>query len=141
VHDIKRDDRGWGLHNIFSQIENGQINISETYPNVIRAYHRHKYQTDYWRVLKGSIEVRLFYPVELMTDAMYHYIKTPHLKMVLGNLEQEIVIPAGVWHGFRVLGNESAVLLYYVTNKYNPNNPDEERMAWDTFGPWETEFK
>jgi dTDP-4-dehydrorhamnose 3,5-epimerase len=50
-------------------------------------------------------------------------------------------IPPLIWHGFRVLGNESAILLYYVTNEYNPRKPDEERMAWDTFGPWETEFK
>ena len=133
-----RDDRGWGLHNIFPLVTDhytsGQINISETYPGVIRAYHRHKIQTDYWRVIRGSLEVRLFFPHDSFenTGLVKHYMSDP---------TEGLEIQPGVWHGFRVLGNEPATLLYYVTEQYDSKNPDEERLAWDTWGPWETEFK
>jgi dTDP-4-dehydrorhamnose 3,5-epimerase len=140
----KRDDRGWGLHDIFPEIGVGQINISETYPGVIRAYHRHRNQSDNWRLVSGDIEVRLYYPPDFwelhtnkaVEDWFFHrkiYLHGPD-EYVLG-------ISPLVWHGFRVLGNKPATLLYHVTNKYDPENPDEERMAWDAFGPWETEFK
>jgi dTDP-4-dehydrorhamnose 3,5-epimerase len=135
-----RDDRGWGLHNIFPLVADhwtaGQINLSETYPGVIRAYHRHHNQTDYWRVLKGSLEVRLYNPPDRGLSDM-----PVHSSIYLSDPSEMLEIPPLIWHGFRVLGNESAILLYYVTNEYNPRKPDEERMAWDTFGPWETEFK
>jgi dTDP-4-dehydrorhamnose 3,5-epimerase len=132
----KRDDRGWGLHNIFPLRNDGigQINLSETYPGVIRAYHRHHNQWDYWRVIDGSIEARLYYPPD-------PYLNGRHEKHYLSDPRDMLEIPPFVWHGFRVLGNKPAKLLYYVTRGYDPENPDEERMPWDEFGPWETEFK
>lgn len=45
-------------------------------------------------------------------------------------------IPAGYWHGLQVLGSEEAIMLYHITNKYNPNDPDEERTSWATFFDW-----
>lgn len=46
-------------------------------------------------------------------------------------------IPAGAWHGLQVLGNEDAIMIYHITNKYDPKNPDEERAPWDKFHNWE----
>lgn len=144
--EVKRDSRGWGLHDIFplrvddTDLNIGQINVSETYPGVIRAYHRHQDQWDYWRVLRGSIEARLYFPPEYKESVLYKPLDT-HYKFYLSDPRDILEIPPLVWHGFRVLGNEPAMLLYYVTQKFNAENPDEERLAWDTFGPWETEFK
>ena len=33
--------------------------------------------------------------------------------------------------GYRVLGPEPVLLVYYVTQRYNPKEPDEQRIAFD----------
>lgn len=42
-----------------------------------------------------------------------------------------ILIPAGVAHGYQVLGNKSVLLFYHVTKSYNPAAPDEQRIPFD----------
>jgi len=42
-----------------------------------------------------------------------------------------LLIPPGVAHGYRVLGNKPAGLFYHVDQTYNPNNPDEERIPFN----------
>jgi len=42
-----------------------------------------------------------------------------------------ILIPPGVAHGYQVLGNKSAGLLYHTSEAYNPSEPDEERIPFD----------
>jgi dTDP-4-dehydrorhamnose 3,5-epimerase len=36
-----------------------------------------------------------------------------------------------VAHGYRVLGSEPVILVYYVTQVYDPRNPDEHRIPYD----------
>jgi dTDP-4-dehydrorhamnose 3,5-epimerase len=57
---------------------------------------------------------------------------------------QLLVIPRGVAHGYRVLGTEPMILVYYVTQTYDPGNPDEQRIPWDdpAIGfNWATQFR
>ena len=57
---------------------------------------------------------------------------------------QLLVIPTGVAHGYRVLGNEPTLLLYHTTEAYNPADPDEERIPYNdaTIGfDWTTQMK
>ena len=99
-----------------------QANFSFTYPDVIRAWHRHvKGQTDYFLALKGTIKICAF------DD------KTAEVNEIISSgLDLQVVrIPGHYWHGFKVVGNEPAMLLYFTTNLYDPANPDEERRAWD----------
>jgi dTDP-4-dehydrorhamnose 3,5-epimerase len=42
-----------------------------------------------------------------------------------------ILIPAGIAHGYQVLGQQPVVLFYHVTQAYNPQSPDEQRLAFD----------
>ena len=44
------DDRGWSFMNLFAgaMSEHGQINFSVQYPGVVKAWHRHDQQTDFW---------------------------------------------------------------------------------------------
>jgi dTDP-4-dehydrorhamnose 3,5-epimerase len=121
---VIKDDRGWGIYDVFP-VSNGQINVSTTYPGVVRAFHRHQHQFDYWKVLSGELEVCL--ATEYWAELYY-----------LSNKDKTLVIEPDMWHGFRVLGNEPATLLYYVTNRYDPTNPDEERAPWDAFYDWKT---
>ena len=99
-----------------------QANLSSTYPGVIRAWHRHlRGQVDYFLALKGLIKICAF------DD------ETKELNEVIsGALNLQVVrIPGHYWHGFKALGDESAMLLYFTTNLYDPTNPDEERRPWN----------
>jgi len=107
---------------LFGEDTIAQANHSFTYPNIIRAWHRHlRGQTDYFLALKGSIKICAF-------DE-----KTMELNEVVSSaLSLQVVrIPGHYWHGFKVLGDETAMLLYFTTNLYDPANPDEERRPWN----------
>lgn len=107
---------------LFEEDKIAQANLSLTYPKIIRAWHRHlRRQTDYFLALKGSIKICAF------DD------KTQELNEVVSSaLNLQLVrMPGHYWHGFKVLGDEAAMLLYFTTNLYDPANPDEERRAWN----------
>lgn len=128
-----KDARGIGNYDIFPQMKEGQINISTTYPGVIRAFHRHRYQEDNWYIVSGQFEVVLAIESNLLT--IEDEVKVKYL-----GPGESINIPRLVWHGFRILGNEPGTLLYWVTNKFDPDNLDEERTIWNRFYDWETKF-
>src|SRR5688572_15092051 len=52
---IYADDRGWSIMNQFQGVlgAQGQINYSVMYPGAIKAWHRHKLQTDFWMCVQG----------------------------------------------------------------------------------------
>lgn len=135
-----KDARGQGVYNVFPSIPEGQVNISTTYPGVIRAFHRHWYQEDNWYIVSGQFEVVLAeeYSIPLFDengqrdeDVKVHYLGPG----------ESISIPRLVWHGFKVLGTEPGTLLYYVTKKFDADDPDEERAIWNRFYDWEVEYK
>jgi dTDP-4-dehydrorhamnose 3,5-epimerase len=99
-----------------------QANHSFTYPNVIRAWHRHlRGQVDYFLVLKGSIKIGVYDDHSGELD-----------EIVSSGLDLKVVrVPGEYWHGFKAVGNEPAMLLYFTTNLYDTSNPDEERRAWN----------
>ena len=107
---------------LFGEDKIAQANLSFTYPNIIRAWHRHvKGQTDYFLALKGLIKICAFDDVTEEVD-----------EIISSGLDLQIVrMPGHYWHGFKALGNEPAMLLYFTTNLYDPANPDEERRAWN----------
>ncbi len=99
-----------------------QANLSLTYPGVIRAWHRHlRGQTDYFLALKGAIKICAF------DD------KTGEVSEVVSSaLSLQVVrVPGHYWHGFKALGEETAMLLYFTTKLYDISAPDEERRAWN----------
>jgi dTDP-4-dehydrorhamnose 3,5-epimerase len=107
---------------LFCEDTIAQANHSFTYPGVIRAWHRHnKGQNDYFLALKGTIKICAF------DD------KTQELDEVVssGSDLQVVRVPGHYWHGFKAVGNEAAMLLYFTTNLYNLKDPDEERRNWN----------
>ena len=55
-----------------------------------------------------------------------------------------LLIPTGVYHGYKTIGTQPSLLLNFPTNLYNYKEPDEYRVAWDDpFIPfsWEIQFK
>ncbi|ORX22213.1 spore coat protein [Thermoanaerobacterium sp. PSU-2] len=124
------DDRGFFME-ILRDDDNllkkfGQASMSLTYPGVIKAFHYHKLQDDLWFFPKGNAQVVLHdmrddSPTKGMTNVFY---MGEHNSILL-------LIPAGVAHGYRVLGNEPVIITYFTTMSYNPKNPDEYRIPWD----------
>jgi dTDP-4-dehydrorhamnose 3,5-epimerase len=107
---------------LFGEDTVAQANLSSTYPGVIRAWHRHlRGQTDYFLALKGLIKICAF-------DE-----ETKELNEVISSsLNLQLVrVPGHFWHGFKALGDESAMLLYFTTNLYDSSKPDEERRPWN----------
>ncbi len=99
-----------------------QANLSITYPGIVRAWHRHlRGQVDYFFVVRGSAKVCAY-------DE-----ETKHLvEVVLSDTKPQILrVPGHYWHGFKALGTEPAILLYFTTKLYDYQNPDEERRPWN----------
>jgi dTDP-4-dehydrorhamnose 3,5-epimerase len=107
---------------LFAEDTIAQANHSFTYPNIIRAWHRHlRGQVDYFLVLKGSIKIGVYDDEKAELD-----------EIISTGLDLQIVrVPGAYWHGFKAVGNEPAMLLYFTTNLYDPANPDEERRPWN----------
>ena len=107
---------------LFGEDTVAQANMSVTYPNVIRAWHRHlKGQTDYFLALRGMIKICAF---DDETKEVNEIISS-------GQDLQIVRMPGYYWHGFKVLGDEPAMLLYFTTTLYDPANPDEARRKWN----------
>lgn len=124
------DDRGWSLMNQLQGVmtNEGQVNYSVQYPGVIKAWHRHKHQTDFWICLRGHIKVGVH-----KEGADFAWLQ------VIGEKSPGVmVIPPTLWHGAATVGHEPAGLFYYVTKSYDMKAPDEERRAFDALAgfPW-----
>ena len=129
------DDRGYSLMNQMQGVcsAQGQVNFSTQYPGVVKAWHRHHLQTDFWMCLVGHIKV-----------GMYRQDDHTAWSIVIGEKNPgTVIIPPTLWHGAATVGPTPAGLLYYVTHAYNPQQPDEERCQPDAFAgfPWEVEHK
>jgi dTDP-4-dehydrorhamnose 3,5-epimerase len=119
------DSRGWSLNDIYSKVPlsaRQQTNFSILYPGIVKAWHRHKNQDDYFCVLTGMAQVGVY------SD------KNGAEKFFIGEHNPAIVhIKAGEWHGLTAIGDKPVGLLYMVTNTYNPSSPDEERAGYKDF--------
>ena len=99
-----------------------QANISYSYPNMVRAWHRHtRGQTDYFLVLKGAMKICAY---EEETGKMAEIIAS-------GEKPTVVRIPGKYLHGTRTVSNEPSLTVYFVTKLYDYQNPDESRRPWN----------
>lgn len=114
-----------------------QISAALSYPGTIKAFHYHLHQTDCWMPVQGMLQVAL---VDLRVDSPTFGRRNT---MYVGQLRPwQILIPPGVGHGYKVIGRDSAMLVYAVDRYYNP--ADEGRIAYNDPGihyDWETQHK
>jgi dTDP-4-dehydrorhamnose 3,5-epimerase len=126
------DDRGYflevarmgqGMVDRFP-FETTQVSAALNYPGIIKAFHYHKFQTDYWVPTAGLLQVAL---VDLRPDSSTFGRKNT---IYVGSLRPwQILIPPGVAHGYKVIGDHPSVLIYITNKLYNPN--DEGRIPYD----------
>ncbi|MBI4906412.1 MAG: dTDP-4-dehydrorhamnose 3,5-epimerase family protein [Acidobacteria bacterium] len=139
------DDRGYflevgrigeGLINEFPP-ESTQVSAALSYPGTIKAFHHHQHQTDFWVPAQGMFQVAL---VDLRKGSPTHGRRNT---IYVGELRPwQIIIPPGVGHGYKVVGERAGMLIYVTNRKYNPK--DEGRIAYDDAGiayDWELQHK
>ena len=116
---LRRDDE------IFAEF--GQIYATVNYPQVVRAWHYHKKQDDFFAVVKGMAKAVLYDAREgSPTKGEVNEFFLGEQNMIL------LRIPVGVYHGYKTVGDETAILLNLPTRTYDPSDPDEYRLPWDS---------
>lgn len=99
-----------------------QANFSISYPGMVRAWHCHlREQVDYFVVLKGAMKICAYDDETKELDEI----------ISAGENLQVVRVPGYYWHGFKVVGDERAYLVYFVNRLYDYEKPDEERRPWN----------
>jgi dTDP-4-dehydrorhamnose 3,5-epimerase len=144
-YDLWPDDRGYflevarlgqGLPAGFPT-ESTQVSTALSYPGTIKAFHYHLHQTDFWVPIQGVLQValadlRLGSPTFGRRNTFYVGVPRPW----------QVLIPPGVAHGYKVIGESPAVLVYITDRHYDPK--DEGRIPYDDPGinyDWEIQHK
>ena len=101
-----------------------QWSHTKSYQGVVKAWHIHQKQVDWWYVAIGRVKVALY---DTRAESPTH----GHLQELLLGDEIEpcvLKVPPGVAHGYKVLSSEAH--LFYITSRtYDP--ADEGRIPHD----------
>jgi len=101
----------------------GQVYMTTAYPGVVKAWHYHKIQDDRFAVVKGMMKLVLF------DDREESPTRGEVNEFFLGEYNPLLVrIPRGVYHGFKGIGEEEAIVINIPTEPYNREKPDEYRL-------------
>ena len=104
-----------------------QVNLSYSYPGMIRAWHRHhRGQVDYFITVRGATKICAY-------DDTEKSLTRGNLDEIISSEEkiQCVRIPGYYYHGFKSIGSEPALVVYLTTKLYDYKNPDEERRLWN----------
>ncbi|MCX8021296.1 MAG: dTDP-4-dehydrorhamnose 3,5-epimerase family protein [Syntrophorhabdaceae bacterium] len=114
--EILRSDEG-----IFERF--GQVYMTTTYPQVVKAWHYHKIQDDFIVCIKGMLKLVLYddregSPTRGEIDEFFIGEFNPCL----------IKVPSMVYHGWKCISVDEAIVINIPTEPYNRENPDEFRI-------------
>jgi len=129
----------------------GQWSVSSMYQGVIKGFHCHSIQYDYWICSLGTIKAVLVdlrntitFDKQSAVKSVEEYLRLNYYGLreipmpkayeyLLGDNERPCIlrIPPGVAHGLKVLQGP-AHLMYITSHTYNPS--DEGRIAHDALG-------
>jgi dTDP-4-dehydrorhamnose 3,5-epimerase len=117
--------------------ESTQTSTAFNYPGTIKGFHYHLHQTDCWTPAMGMLQVAL---VDLRLGSRTFGARNT---IYAGALRPwQILIPPGVGHGYKVVGDGPAMLIYMTDRFYNPK--DEGRIPYNHPGihyDWEMQYK
>ncbi|MDD2672672.1 MAG: dTDP-4-dehydrorhamnose 3,5-epimerase family protein [Syntrophales bacterium] len=103
--------------------EFGQVYMTTAYPGVVKGWHYHKVQYDNMAVVKGMMKIVLYdgrreSPTFSRIDEIFAGEHNPVL----------VHIPPFVYHGFKCISNEEAIVVNTPTEAYKYAEPDEFRV-------------
>ena len=122
------DERGWLMEilraddsELFAKF--GQVYVSATYPGVVKAWHYHKVQTDNFACVSGLVKLVLVdtrpgSPTEGAVNEFFVGDKNPLL----------VQVPKLVYHGWKCIGETTAIVVNVPTEPYRYEEPDEFRL-------------
>ncbi len=101
----------------------GQVYLSTVYPGVVKAWHYHRIQDDRFTCVRGMVKAVLYddregSPTRGALNVIYVGEYNPAL----------IVIPAGVYHGWKCVSEYEAYVINVPSEPYNRSDPDEFRV-------------
>jgi dTDP-4-dehydrorhamnose 3,5-epimerase len=134
IHDVKTkklrvipDERGRLMEMLRSDdelfIRFGQAYMTTAYPGVVKAWHYHKKQVDHFVCVKGMMKVVLYdgRPESPSHKEIDEFIIGEHNPLLLQ-------IPPYVFHGFKCISEQEAVVINLPTEPYDYKEPDEYRL-------------
>jgi len=101
----------------------GQVYMTTAKPGVVKAWHFHKIQHDYFTCVSGKMRLALY-------DARNDSATYKQIQDFIISLEEPLLvqIPPMVYHGFKCVSKEEAIVINTPTEPYNPKSPDEYRI-------------
>lgn len=101
----------------------GQVYLTTTYPQVVKAWHYHKKQDDHIACIRGMIKLVLY-------DAREGSSTQGEVNVFyIGDHNSQLVkVPRMVYHGWKCIGEEEALIINTPTQAYNYAEPDEFRV-------------
>lgn len=122
------DERGWLMEilraddaGLFTRF--GQVYVSATYPGVVKGWHAHRTQVDNIACVAGmiklvAVDTRPGSPTEGLVNEFFVGSRNPML----------VQVPSLVYHGWKCIGDEVALVVNTPTEPYNRQDPDELRL-------------
>ncbi|ABC78220.1 dTDP-4-dehydrorhamnose 3,5-epimerase family protein [Syntrophus aciditrophicus] len=101
----------------------GQVYMTTAYPGVVKGWHYHKKQYDNMAVVKGMMKIVLY-------DSRENSPTRGEVNVFFAGEYNPVLlhIPPFVYHGFKCVSTEEAIVINTPTEVYNYGEPDEFRV-------------
>ncbi len=101
----------------------GQVYMTTAYPGVVKGWHYHKKQFDNMAVVKGMMKIVLY-------DARKDSGTYGEVNVFFAGEHNPVLIhiPPFVYHGFKCVSAEEAIVVNTPTEVYRYDEPDEFRL-------------
>ena len=101
----------------------GQVYFTTAYPGVVKAWHYHKRPYDHFFTLKGMTKLVLY---DAREKSSTHKLLN---EFFLGEHNPLLVaIPPLIYHGFKTISTEEAIMINIPSEPFDHDNPDEFRI-------------
>ena len=101
----------------------GQVYLTTTYPQVVKAWHFHKKQDDFITCVKGALKLVLF------DDREDSPTRGQVNEFFIGDHNPMLVkVPKMIYHGWKCVGLDEALVVNVPTEPYDRTEPDEYRI-------------
>lgn len=122
------DERGWLMEilraddaAVFERF--GQVYVSGTYPGVVKAWHYHKHQVDFFACVMGMVKLVL---VDTRDGSPTRGTVN---EFFIGTQSALLVrVPNLVYHGWKCISADAALVVNVPTEPYRYDDPDEYRL-------------
>jgi len=101
----------------------GQVYMTTAYPGVVKAWHYHKVQSDNMAVIRGMMKIVLY-------DSRRESKTFGEVNEFFAGEHNPVLIHIRplVFHGFKCISTEEAVVINVPTEAYRYREPDEYRV-------------